>query len=333
MDFVPEYAYRQLEKDNESLRKQIRAMEGVAGKRKQKTIGRNNLKKVDWSPIDVDNECTINDYCRKMVYPFYKYLPKGWQIYNEAIKNNLSTRVMKRIYVPPALTRKYYWGEKVMPLMNKKFIDMRSNDRGVCHKQFKSMSIENMLYFDAPTYSCYYSNLIVICHHFLYPTKEDYPTRRPNTTKLAEGPSAFGCLDITGNDDPQDMALTATPLFDFIGNYVGKTYGINSINKWLKENKGLSFLDKMTVDDLVHCITMVKNHENSWERGIMISQLNDPLEEEKYENYQDIDDPQEREKYSPIAPMFSAGRGIKRQFGAVMWDDEGKAFYEKTKET
>ena len=71
-------------------------MEGVAGKRKQKTIGRNNLKKVDWSPIDVDNECTINDYCRKMVYPFYKYLPKGWQIYNEAIKNNLSTRVMKR---------------------------------------------------------------------------------------------------------------------------------------------------------------------------------------------------------------------------------------------
>ncbi len=220
-----------------------------------------------------------------------------------------------------------------MPVMNKKFIDMRSNDRGVCHKQFKSMSIENMLHCDAPTYSWYYSNLIFICHHFLYPTKEDYPTRRPNTTKLAEGPSAFGCLDITGNDDPQDMALTATPLFDFIGNYVGKTYGINSINKWLKENKGLSFLDKMTVDDLVHCITMVKNHENSWERGIMISRLNDPIEEEKYENYQDIDDPQEREKYSPIAPMFSAGRGIKRQFGAVMWDDEGKAFYEKTKET
>jgi hypothetical protein len=179
----------------------------------------------------------------------------------------------------------------------------------------------------------YYSNLIVICHHSLYTSKEDYPTERPDTNKLAEGPAAFGCLDITDMDDPQDMALTATPLFDFIGNYVGKTYGINGINKWLKENKGLSFLDKMTVDDLVNCITMVKNHEDSWERGVVRSRLNDPIEEEKYENYKDLDNPQEREKYAPKPPMFSAGRGIKREFGAVMWNDEGKAFYEKTKET
>ena len=35
MDFVPEYAFRQLDKDNASLRKQIRAMEGMAGKRKK----------------------------------------------------------------------------------------------------------------------------------------------------------------------------------------------------------------------------------------------------------------------------------------------------------
>ena len=78
MDFVPAYAFRQLEKDNASSRKQIRAMENMAGRQKRKAFGRNNLKKVDWSPIDVDNECTINDYCWNMVYPFYKYLPKGW---------------------------------------------------------------------------------------------------------------------------------------------------------------------------------------------------------------------------------------------------------------
>jgi hypothetical protein len=89
----------------------------------------------------------------------------------------------------------------------------------------------------------------------------------------------------------------------------------------------------MTVDDLVNCITMVKNHEDSWERGVVRSRLNDPIEEEKYENYKDLDNPQEREKYAPKPPMFSAGRGIKREFGAVMWNDEGKAFYEKTKET
>ena len=180
MDFVPAYAFHQLEKDNASLRKQISAMEKMAGQRKKKAFGRNNLKKVDWSPVDVDNECTINHYCRNMVYPYYKILPTGWQIYNETNNKNLSTRVMKRVYVPPTLTQKYYWGEKVMPIMNKKFIDMRSNDRGVCHKQFKSMTIESVIYFDAPTSSCYYSNLIVICHHFLYPAKEDYQTRRPD---------------------------------------------------------------------------------------------------------------------------------------------------------
>ena len=154
MDFVPVYAFRQLEKDNESLRKQISAMENTAGLLKRKSFGRNNLKKVDWSPVDVDNECTINEYCRNRVYPFYKYLPKGWQIYKETNAKTLSTRVMQRVYVPPTITKKYYWRTKVMPIMNKKFIDMRSNDRGVCHKQFKSTTIETMTYSDAPISSC-----------------------------------------------------------------------------------------------------------------------------------------------------------------------------------
>ena len=98
---------------------------------------------------------------------------------------------MARVYVPPALTRKYYWNEKVIPIMNKKVIDMRGNDMGVCHKQFKSMTIESMLYFYTPTLSCYYSNLIFVCHLFLYPAEEDYPTGRPNTKKNNRGSGAI----------------------------------------------------------------------------------------------------------------------------------------------
>ena len=245
----------------------------------------------------------------------------------------LSARVMKTVQVPRGISPKYYWVEKVIPIMNKKFIDMRSNDRGVCHKQFKSMTIYAIIYFVAVFFSYFYSNLIVVLNHFLYLHKVDYPNGRPDTNKLAQGPIAFGCLEKTVEEDSGDVAQDATHLFDFIGNYVGKTYGVNAINKWVKENKGMSFLHKMTVDDLVHCITMVKNHEDSWECGIVISQLKDPRELDKYENYKDLIEPQEREKYAPKTPRYSVGRGVKRGFGAVMWDDEGREFYKKTKTT
>ena len=59
---------------------------------------------------------------------------------------------------------------------------------------------------------------------------------------LAEGPIAFGCLEKTMGGDSGGMAQDATPLFDFIGNYVRKTYGINTINKWLKEKQRHVFL-------------------------------------------------------------------------------------------
>ena len=50
---------------------------------------------------------------------------------------------------------------------------------------------------------------------------------------------------------------------------------------------------------------------------------------EMYANYKDLEYPEEFEKYSPKMPRFSAGTGVKRTFGSVMWNKEGVTFYEK----
>ena len=123
------------------------------------------------------------------------------------------------------------------------------------------------------------------------------------------------------------MLRASDDLYSFIAKYVAKSYGMSFINKWLKDNKGKSLLYLTTECDLAYAITLIKNHEPVWERDHFKATLNDE-ELEMYNNYKDLEDPEEIEKYSPKMPRFSAGTGVKRTFGSVMWNKEGVTFYE-----
>ena len=125
------------------------------------------------------------------------------------------------------------------------------------------------------------------------------------------------------------VSRASDDLYSFIANYVAKSYGMSFINKWLRDNKGKSLLYLTTESDVAYAITLIKNHERVWELDHLKSTLSED-ELEMYDNYKDLEDPEEIEKYSPKMPRFSAGTGVKRTFGSVMWNKEGVTFYEKT---
>ena len=74
------------------------------------------------------------------MWPHYKYLPKGWDVFNDT-KGLLCERVRGKVVVPEGLEWEYYWSEVVVGILNKKWIEMRGSDRTVLHSQFKSESI------------------------------------------------------------------------------------------------------------------------------------------------------------------------------------------------
>jgi uncharacterized protein YbdZ (MbtH family) len=100
--------------------------------------GRNNLKKSNWEHEDYMNADNINKYCQLTIYPHFKILPVGWDRYCENNSKTLCCKVMDIIRVPDGMKKEWYWFDKVVPIMNKKFIDMRSNTRGACRKQYMS---------------------------------------------------------------------------------------------------------------------------------------------------------------------------------------------------
>ena len=108
----------------------------------------------------------------------------------------------------------------------------------------------------------------------------------------------------------------------FLGHYVAKCHDIRKIVKQMKEKKGSSWLDIMTLNEFVKMITIVANHEDVWNKEEWITRLED--EEEKYEYYKEIDDESERLKYTPKKSKFTVGRGGKRKFGVSLWNQEGK---------
>ena len=85
----------------------------------------------------------------------------------------------------------------------------------------------------------------------------DYP-KTPNIAKLIEGPSAVGYMRRLG-----DLG-NGEDLCHLIGIYVAKSYGVTNIRKQLNENKGMTWLDIMTLNQFTNMITILSNHKDQW---------------------------------------------------------------------
>jgi hypothetical protein len=126
-----------LKKEKAALTDRLKKMED-GGVKANPVRGRNNLKKSNWEHEDYMNADNINKYCQLTIYPHFKILPVGWDRYCENNSKTLCCKVMDIIRVPDGMKKEWYWFDKVVPIMNKKFIDMRSNTRGACRKQYMS---------------------------------------------------------------------------------------------------------------------------------------------------------------------------------------------------
>ena len=120
-------------------------------------------------------------------------------------------------------------------------------------------------------------------------------------------------------------------MYNFIGKYVARSEGVKGIKKALKENKGWTYVNNMmTVDQVMYAICSVDNHAPVWERDAVMRDLDGEEEMIKYKKYSDLSH-EEQEKYVPKETRYTSGKNIKKEYGAAVRNEEGKALYASTR--
>ncbi len=62
-------------------------------------------------------------------------------------------------------------------------------------------------------------------------------------------------------------------MYKFFARYVRKVYSDSDVKTDLKNNEGLSFIDKITPSDIAFVISVLKNGRKVWNQNIKMEQL------------------------------------------------------------
>ncbi len=97
-------------------------------------------------------------------------------------------------------------------------------------------------------------------------------------------------------------------MYKFFARYMRKVYSDSDIKTDSKNNEGLSFVDKITPSGIVFVISVLKNGCNVWDQNIKMKQLGVAVN---------------RDRETKKRPLFTGGKGKKKEQGKSLWSGEG----------
>jgi hypothetical protein len=103
-------------------------------------------------------------------------------------------------------------------------------------------------------------------------------------------------------------------VYEFFARYVRKVYSDSDIKTDLKNNEGLSFVDKITPSDIAFVISVIKNGRDVWDQNIKMKQLGAAVHGDREEKKQ---------------PLFTGGKGKKKEQGKNLWSGEGLKYFKR----
>lgn len=89
--------------------------------------GRNMLQTKEFDSYDHTNQDIISQFCKNKLFPHQKFLHPSWKIYSEKDKTSLSYKCKEEIDVPINEDGEFYWANKIVPMINKKYCEIRAN--------------------------------------------------------------------------------------------------------------------------------------------------------------------------------------------------------------
>ncbi len=105
-------------------------------------------------------------------------------------------------------------------------------------------------------------------------------------------------------------------MYKFFARCVRKVYSDSDIKTDLKNNEGLSLIEKITLSDIAFVISVFKNGRNVWDQNIKMKQLGAAVHGDR-----------ETKKQT----LFTGGKGKKKKQGKSLWSGEGLKYFKHQK--
>ena len=126
-------------------------------------------------------------------------------------------------------------------------------------------------------------------------------------------PDELGTLEITKADGP-----TLDNLFDFFARYVRRVQSDDYIRRKLKASVRSTFLDIIGPNDIAYVIAAFKNNKDMWDQDIRMREMGSGA----------MGNPEKK-----LQPLFTSGKGQKREQGKSLWNKEGMTYFKKAEQT
>ena len=89
--------------------------------------GRNSLRASEFDSFDHANLEIIGKFCKTQLFPHHKFLHSSWTKYSPGDKTSLYHKCREEIELPSIEDEEFYWRNKTVPFINKKYSEIRSN--------------------------------------------------------------------------------------------------------------------------------------------------------------------------------------------------------------
>ena len=126
-------------KEKQVLVRKVKKLEAEADSTSTPRYGRNNVTRHEWGRRDHCNCKNISDFCKNNLFPRFKFLPHKWKKWTPKEEGTLCMRMMNLVQVPRECSGEVYWIERIVPIVNKKYVEMRSNLNSAIRKIYQSM--------------------------------------------------------------------------------------------------------------------------------------------------------------------------------------------------
>ena len=131
-----------LEGENKHLKHELKECNERMRKLQQQLLngdvhrGRNTLQTKEFDSYDHTNMHIISKFCKNKLFPHQKFLHSSWKIYSEKDKTSLSYKCKEEIDVPVNEDGEFYWTNKIVPMINKKYCEIRANINAVIKLEY-----------------------------------------------------------------------------------------------------------------------------------------------------------------------------------------------------
>jgi hypothetical protein len=94
--------------------------------------GRNTVSWGRFNKYDHAYNEIISNFCKKQLFPHYKFLHKSWKGYNTMDKGSHYSKIHQEIDLTNYVRQnpseqEYFWMNKMVPMINKKYCTIRAN--------------------------------------------------------------------------------------------------------------------------------------------------------------------------------------------------------------